>query len=129
MIAISLSPIGQTSMKSDTEEGEKGDDQVTCHVPPTCPPVEKDDHAFLPAPSTRPAIRAHPSRRSSGSRSGPHVFGTYPGRPLRKQADGAKRILQRVPHQRRILTVSWEEGIIVDPTIFFYIAIFLCRSD
>ena len=40
-MAISLSPIGQTSMKSDTEEGEKGDDQVTCHVPPTCPPVGK----------------------------------------------------------------------------------------
>jgi hypothetical protein len=28
-------------MKSDTEEGEKGDDQVTCHVLPTCPPVGK----------------------------------------------------------------------------------------
>ena len=106
-------------MKSDTEEGEKGDDQVTCHVPPTCPPVGKrwprlPSRTFHETSPSEP-ISAHPSRRSLGSHSGPPIFTTNLGRLFEKQADGAKRISRWVPHHRRILTVTWEEGIRAGP--------------
>lgn len=118
-MAISLSPIGQTSMKSDTEEGEKGDDQVTCHVPPTCPPVGKRG----PRLPSRALHETSPSEPIPAVDLPDPVVGPTHSQLIWavhfvNKPTGPGGISRWVPHHRRILTVRWEEGIRVDPTSF-----------